>query len=244
MAVARMLCFCLPLRLVLSSMAIELEQFSGYIFDLDGVVVDTRPYHLLAWQRLATELGVEIDQDSNEILRRLNRMEGIEKIMEWGGHYASEAEKMFWADRKNNWYIDLIVKMSPQEVLPGVLDFLKKLKEKKRAVALVSSSSNARKVLLSTQLDPYFQAVIDGNIAKKRKPAPDCFLMAAQELRLSPAQCVVFEDAPTGVLAAKRGGFTTVAVGMHRDICQADYAMSGFDSMKPVFELATNLIQI
>ena len=225
-------------------MALGLEQFNGYIFDLDGVVVDTRPYHLLAWQRLATELGVEIDNNSNEILRRLNRMEGIEKIMEWGGHYASEAEKMFWADRKNNWYIDLIAQMSPHEVLPGVLDFLKLLKEKNRAVALVSSSSNARKVLLSTQLSPYFQSVIDGTIAKKRKPAPDCFLMAAQELQLSPAQCLVFEDAPAGVLAAKRGGFATVAVGMHRDICQADYAIDGFDSIDSIFDLATNLIQI
>ena len=225
-------------------MALDLEQFNGYIFDLDGVVVDTRPYHLLAWQRLATELGVEIDHNSNEILRRLNRMEGIEKIMEWGGHYASEAEKMFWADRKNNWYIDLIAQMSPDEVLPGVLNFLKILQEKKRSVALVSSSSNARKVLLSTKLDIYFQSVIDGTIAKKRKPAPDCFLMAAQELHLLPSQCLVFEDAPAGVLAAKIGGFTTVAVGMHRDICQADHAIDGFDTIDSVFDLATNLIQI
>ena len=225
-------------------MALDLEQFNGYIFDLDGVVVDTRPYHLLAWQRLATELGVEIDHNSNEILRRLNRMEGIEKIMEWGGHYASEAEKMFWADRKNNWYIDLIAQMSPDEVLPGVLNFLKILQEKKRSVALVSSSSNARKVLLSTKLDIYFQSVIDGTIAKKRKPAPDCFLMAAQELHLSPSQCLVFEDAQAGVLAAKIGGFTTVAVGMHRDICQADHAIDGFDTIDSVFDLATNLIQI
>ncbi|MEY3238979.1 MAG: hypothetical protein RIR11_417 [Bacteroidota bacterium] len=225
-------------------MALGLDQFNGYIFDLDGVVVDTRPYHLLAWQRIASELGVEIDENSNEVLRRLSRMEGIEKIMEWGGHYASEAEKMFWADRKNNWYIDLIAQMSPDEVLPGVLDFLRLLKEKKRSVALVSSSSNARKVLISTKLDAYFQAVIDGTIAKKRKPAPDCFLMAAQELHLSPAQCIVFEDAPTGVLAAKRGGFASVAVGMHRDICQADYTIDGFEEIDSIFDLATNLIQI
>jgi beta-phosphoglucomutase len=225
-------------------MALGLDQFNGYIFDLDGVVVDTRPYHLLAWQRIASELGVEIDENSNEVLRRLSRMEGIEKIMEWGGHYASEAEKMFWADRKNNWYIDLIAQMSPDEVLPGVLDFLRLLKEKKRSVALVSSSSNARKVLISTKLDAYFQAVIDGTIAKKRKPAPDCFLMAAQELHLSPAQCIVFEDAPTGVLAAKRGGFASVAVGMHRDICQADYTIDGFEGIDSIFDLATNLIQI
>jgi beta-phosphoglucomutase len=223
-------------------MNLDLSSYRGFIFDLDGVIVDTRPYHLRAWQRLAEELGVEINEQSNEELRRLSRMEGIEKIMEWGHLYASDAEKMFWADRKNKWYIELIAQMSPSEILPGVMDFLLVLKQYDYPTALVSSSANARKVLLSIGLDPYFDVVIDGTIAKKSKPAPDCFLMAAHELGLKPAECLVFEDAPVGTQAARAGGFKSVAVGIHRDLCNANYTIEGFDNFSYRLFHETNLI--
>ena len=223
-------------------MDLNLSLFNGFIFDLDGVVVDTRPYHLKAWQRLAHELGVEIDAHTNEILRGLSRMQGIEKIMEWGNLYASDAEKMFWADRKNQWYIEFIAQMSPDEVLPGVMDFLANLKRHNCPTALVSSSANAKKVLISTGLDPYFDVVIDGNISKKSKPAPDCFLIAAYELGLSPKSCIVFDDAPVGIMAAERGGFATVAVGMHRAICNANWEIPGFDTLKYTLFHETKLI--
>ncbi len=212
-------------------MVLDLTGYKGFIFDLDGVVVDTRPYHLAAWQRLATELDIEFDEKANEILRGLSRMQGLERLMEWGNHYTSEAEKMFWADRKNQWYIELITRMSPSEVLPGVLEFLVSIKERGHGTALVSSSANARKVLQSTGLDPLFDVVIDGTFAKKSKPAPDCFLFAAHGLGLPPTDCIVFEDAPVGIIAAQRGGFSTVAVGMHRDLCNADWAIEGFEEI-------------
>jgi beta-phosphoglucomutase len=223
-------------------MVLDLFGYKGFIFDLDGVVVDTRPYHFAAWQRLATELDIPFDEQTNEILRGLSRMKGLEKLMEWGGLYASEAEKMFWADRKNQWYIELITRMTPSEVLPGVLEFLVATKERGHATALVSSSANARKVLQSTGLDPLFDVVIDGTIAKKSKPAPDCFLFAAHGLGLVPNDCIVFEDAPVGIVSAQRGGFSTVAVGMHRDLCHADHAIKGFEDMVGTFYQKKELI--
>lgn len=208
-----------------------MSHFAGFIFDLDGVLVDTRPYHFKAWQRLALEMGFELQEHHNEELRGLSRMASLEKIMEWGNLYASDAEKLFWSDVKNNWYIDLISRMKPSEVLPGVLDFLESTRKEGIRMAVVSSSKNARAVLRSVELEHYFAAVIDGNFAKKVKPAPDCFLLAAQTLRIQPAACLVFEDAPVGVEAARKGGFSTVAVGRYAHLCGADWEISGFEHL-------------
>lgn len=209
------------------------RDIKGFIFDLDGVIVDTRPYHLEAWQRLSLELGVEVDADRNEILRGMSRMQGVEQILCWGGHYATEAEKMYWGDIKNNWYLNLIAKMNPDEVLPGVVHFLQQAAEGGYPLALVSSSQNARKVLKSVRIDVFFDAVVDGTIAKKRKPDPDCFLLAAEAIGIPPAQCLVFEDAPVGVAAALNGGLQVVAVGPHRHLCNAPNLIVGFEDLTP-----------
>ena len=218
-----------------TKMQVNTTGIKGYIFDLDGVVVDTRPYHFAAWRRLAHQLGVEIDEDHNEILRGLSRIKSLEKIMEWGGLYASEAEKLHWADVKNNWYIDMISRMNPEEVLPGVRDFLAETKASGIKIALVSSSRNARVVLRSVELEHFFDAVIDGTTTKKSKPAPDCFLLAAEALRLAPKVCMVFEDAPVGIQAAKTGGFASVAVGDHRMICNSDYQLESFEKLPALY---------
>jgi beta-phosphoglucomutase len=209
----------------------------GLIFDLDGVLVDTRPYHLAAWSRLAAQLGVEIDASHNEVLRGLSRMDSLEKILEWGNLYCSEAEKLHWSDVKNNWYIDSITRMTPEEVLPGVRDFLAVCKSEGKKIAVVSSSKNARRVLKSTHLEPFFDAVVDGTMFKKPKPAPDVFLVASELLGCPPDSCVVFEDAPNGVAAAKQEGFWTVGVGIHRALCESDWRISGFEHLFPIFEV-------
>jgi beta-phosphoglucomutase len=119
---------------------------------------------------------------------------------------------------------------------------LSELKLANYSTALVSSSANARKVLQSTGIDPYFDVVIDGTIYKKSKPAPDCFLMAAQGLGLPPGDCIVFEDAPVGVTAARTGGFTTVAVGEHRALCASDFSIKGFDNFQYTLQETAKLI--
>jgi beta-phosphoglucomutase len=208
-------------------------RFKGFIFDLDGVVVDTRPYHFLAWSRVARAMGVDLTHQHNEELRGLSRMASFEKILDWSGSYMTEAEKMYWTDIKNNLYVELIKQMRPDEVLAGVRDFLAEIKMQHGLTALVSSSTNAKSVLQSTEIEHLFDAVIDGEVNKKGKPAPDCFLLAADMLALSPACCVVFEDAPVGVLAARKGGFATVAIGQHAALCNCHAQLThGFESFK------------
>jgi beta-phosphoglucomutase len=207
------------------------ETFKGCIFNLDGVLVDTARYHFEAWRRLANALGFDITPEQNKQLKGLGRIASLEKILDWGGVYMSEAEKMHWADVKNNWYIALIATMKPGEVLPGVLFFLRQAREMGMMIALSSSSQNARSVLKSTHLERYFDVIVDGGSIRRQKPDPECFLLATGEMGLLPSACLVFEDAPLGITAALLGGFTAVGVGREVDLRHAHAVVDGFENL-------------
>ena len=126
--------------------------FAAVIFNLDGVLVDTSAHHYTAWRRLANGLGFDFTKTQHSELRGLSRMASLERILEWGGAYVSEAEKLHLADVKNNWYTELIAEVKPENVLPGVVPFLTELREKGVKMALSSASRSARQVLRATQL--------------------------------------------------------------------------------------------
>lgn len=207
------------------------RDFKGCIFNLDGVVVDTGQYHYQAWRRLANQFGFDFTREQNEQLKGLSRFASLDKILEWGGIYMPEAEKMHWADVKNNWYVHLISNLKPGEVLPGVLYFLRQVREQGKMIALSSASQNARSVLQSIKLETYFDVILDGTQVKKQKPDPQCFIMAARELNLEPAECLVFEDAPPGIVAALAGGFTVIGVGDSTQLAAAHAVIRGFDQL-------------
>lgn len=203
----------------------------GCIFDLDGVVVETTRYHCQAWSAVASQLGFDLSEKRCLELRSLSRMACLEKILEWGGLYMTEAEKLHWCDVKNNWYVDLIAGMLPVEVLPGVLDFLQQLRQEDVKTALTSSSRNASKVLENTRLNIFFDVVSDGNTTRKSKPDPECFLNAVAKLNLNPTECWVFEDSNMGIAAALQGGFTVIGVGGKEDLSKAHLVIPGFENL-------------
>lgn len=207
------------------------EQIKGCIFNLDGVIVDTAKYHYTAWRRLANQFDFDFSPEQHEALRGLSRMASLEKILEWGEVYMTEAEKLHWADVKNNWYVELISNLKPADVLPGALFFLRQVREAGLKIALSSASKSARSVLRSTQLESYFDVVIDGYSVRKVKPDPESFLLAAHALGLRPCQCLVFEDAALGVWAAVAGGFTTVGIGKPEYLPKAHLVLSGFETL-------------
>ncbi|MCL2502133.1 MAG: beta-phosphoglucomutase [Bacteroidales bacterium] len=191
---------------------------SACIFDLDGVLVDTAKYHYLAWKRLAGELGFCFLESDNERLKGVSRMASLEILLEVGGITRfGEKDKRAMADRKNGWYVDFISQITPNEVLPGVLDFLHELKEAGVKTAIGSASRNAGMILERTGMESLFEAVVDGNKISRAKPDPEVFLMGAHTLGLPPSRCVVFEDAAAGIEAAIRAGMKSVGVG-HPDI--------------------------
>ena len=139
----------------------------GFIFDLDGVLVDTARYHFQAWQRLAKQLGIHFTEKENEQLKGISRKESLQKILEWGNQTASDAEMELWMRQKNDWYLELINNMDSDEVLPGVAGFLENARNSGLKIALGSASRNARAILQKVQLEHYFHAIIDGNKAPK-----------------------------------------------------------------------------
>ena len=155
-------------------------------------------------------------------------MESLEKILEWGGLYMTEAEKLHWADVKNNWYQALVANMTPDEVFPGVLSFLDEVRRSGGKTALSSASRNARTVLKSTHLEPYFDVILDGSAARKSKPHPECFLLAATALNMAPSECIVFDDAVLGVQAALNGGFHIIGIGKAEYLPDAERVIPGF----------------
>jgi beta-phosphoglucomutase len=201
------------------------------IFDLDGVIVDTAVYHYKAWKRLANELGFDITEEQNEKLKGVSRMHSLDLILQWGGVTKTDAEKEELATRKNNWYVDMITKMTPDEILPGAKEFLQACIDAGLKTALGSASKNSMTILEKVDIAHFFNAVIDGNKVSKPKPDPEVFLKGAEELGVAPANCVVFEDAIAGIEAAINGGMKAVGIGSTDVLTKADLVVSGLDKM-------------
>lgn len=191
-----------------------MQKIKAVIFDLDGVIVDTAIFHYQAWKRLAQKFGFFFSLEQNERLKGISRMESLEILLELGRiDITSEDEKNRLATQKNDWYRENILKMTPKEILPGVENFLKELKEANYKIAIGSSSKNAGTILERIGYDNYFDAVVDGTKITNSKPDPEVFLKAAKELGVKPEKCVVFEDAHAGIEAAKRANMKAIGVG-------------------------------
>lgn len=202
----------------------------GCIFDLDGVLVDTARYHFLAWKSLADRLGFEFSEADNERLKGVSRMASLEILLEIGKLSPGDIEKLEYAAEKNALYLQLIEKMTPEDILPGVREFLTELKEAGIQIGLGSVSKNARTILTKTAITEFFDAIVDGNIISQAKPDPEVFLTGAKMLNLQPSLCVVFEDAVAGVEAAHRAGMKCVGVGSPNILSEADKVIPGFEN--------------
>lgn len=186
------------------------NNFKYAIFDLDGVLVDTAEFHYLAWKSIADELSVPFDRKKNDRLRGVPRMRSLEIVVEDMDPKPADMEAL--AARKNALYVEMIGRIAPADLLPGVKELLTALKRNGVGIALGSSSKNAKTVLKNLDIATMFDAVIDGYGFVNAKPAPDIFLNAAARMNADPAACVVVEDAQSGIEAAKAAGM--FAVGM------------------------------
>jgi beta-phosphoglucomutase len=183
------------------------------IFDLDGVLVSTDEFHYRAWQRLADEEGIPFDRDANNRLRGVGRMQCLEIMLERSPRSYTPNQKAALADRKNRYYRESLTALSPADVLPGAWEVLRGLKARGVKVAVASSSRNAPDILRRTGLAGVPDATADGNDITRSKPDPEVFLAAARRLGVAPAECLVVEDAASGVEAAAAAGMPCLAVG-------------------------------
>lgn len=206
-------------------------KFKGVIFDLDGVLVHTDEFHYLAWKSLADELDVYFDRVINNRLRGVSRMDSLEIVLENSSVKYTDEEKVRFASIKNERYVALLDGMSPADVDKSVIKALDELKAIGFKLAIGSSSKNTKFILQKTGLDKYFDAVSDGTNITKSKPDPEVFIKAAMFIDEQPCDCVVVEDAYSGVDAAKNGGFTAVAIGDAANYSRADYAITTLDEL-------------
>jgi beta-phosphoglucomutase len=185
----------------------------AFLFDLDGVLVSTEHNHFLAWQRCAHSLDIAFSEKENELLKGVSRADSLKKILELGAKTISEAEFEALLKSKNDFYLESIQDLNQENLLPGVLNLLEQAKAKGIRLGVGSSSKNANFILDKLHIRNYFEVVIDGNGVKDPKPHPEVFLNGASALGLDPSASMVFEDAASGIAAAKAGGFTAVGVG-------------------------------
>lgn len=211
------------------------------IFDLDGVIVDTAKFHYLAWKRLAHEkFSYNFTEEKNELFKGVNRIRCMEILNELSGAALSEADIINYADIKNEWYKEYVSGMTPDDVLPGALDFIRECKSNGLLISIASASKNTPLVLNRTNLMGLFDAVIDGNCVTKAKPDPEVFLAAAEKCNALPEECIVFEDAQAGIDGAKSAGMKCVGIGDEKILSGADKYVPGLyavtvDKIKVLF---------
>ena len=207
----------------------------AFIFDLDGVIVDTAKYHYLAWRNLAISLGFDFTEEQNEHLKGVSRVKSLEILLEIGNINLSGDKKKVLLDEKNNEYLEYVNKMTPDEILPGVLTVLDFLDTKGVKFALGSASKNASLILEKVDLLDRFSALVDGNDVSKAKPDPEVFLIGASKLNKDPENCIVVEDAIAGIQAANKAKMLSIGIGNKEVLNEANYVFKDMNEIKSEF---------
>jgi beta-phosphoglucomutase len=208
----------------------------GFIFDLDGVLTDTAEYHYRGWKRLADEFGIPFTREDNEALRGIPRRESLMLILKERPY--SEEQILEMMERKNHYYLDFIKEITPRDLLPGARELLEEIRAAGLKSALGSASKNAPEVVERLGIAHLLDAISHGGSVERQKPAPDLFLLAAEQLGLSPSGCVVVEDAAAGLEAARTGGFRSVGLGPEERVGTADFVLPSLKDVHLVDLLA------
>jgi beta-phosphoglucomutase len=191
----------------------EEGRIGAFILDLDGVLTDTAEFHYQGWKRLAEEEQVPFTRHDNEELRGVSRRESLELLL---GPYRSrytDVQMQEMMDRKNRYYQGLLEEITENDFLPGARELLDELRDRDLKIAIGSASKNTQTVLSRLGILGSFDGISDGHCVARAKPAPDVFVYAAGLLRVPVEQCVVVEDAESGVEAALTGGMIAVGIG-------------------------------
>ena len=207
----------------------------GFIFDLDGVIVDTAKYHYLAWKKLANQLGFEFTESQNEMFKGVSRKRCLEILLDIGKIKATQDQFDKWMVEKNIDYLAYIDEMDEREILPNVNRVLEFLRDCNQPIALGSASKNARPILKKVGLISYFDSIVDGNNVTKAKPDPEVFLIAAKQLNMEPEDCIVFEDSVAGIQAANIANMASIGIGDTTILYDAQYIFKDFTEMNDTF---------
>lgn len=213
-----------------------MKKIKGLIFDLDGVIVFTDQFHYQAWKKMADKMGIYFDEEINNRLRGVSRMESLSIILKkYDGEELSLEEKEKLAEQKNTYYRNLLKTMTPENVSDEVRETLEELRKRGYKIAIGSSSQNAKMILNQVGLTDAFDEISDGTNIVRSKPDPEVFLKAADFLGLEPEECAVVEDAYAGIDAAKAGKMTAIAIGDATNYNKSDIRLQKFAQLLDYF---------
>lgn len=203
----------------------------GVIFDMDGVLANTGPIHFESWVKMANEIGKKFTKKLFDLTFGQKSVPITRKLV---GPKVEQHLVEKWANLKEKYYREMV--KDKLEPLPGVLKLIKDLKENNFKLAIGSSGppENVELLLTVLSLKHYFDVIITAADVKKGKPEPDVFLIAAQNLKLEPKNCIVIEDAPVGIKAARRAGMPVIALRTTHcnvDLLDADLIVSDLSSV-------------
>ncbi len=204
-----------------------------WIFDLDGVIVETAQFHFKAWKKLADTLDIPFDESDNEALKGVSRSKSLQTILDLDDRKISDEKFQQLMDQKNGWYQDYIAQLTPDDILDGIPEFLEALKAQDANLVIGSSSKNAQFIMDYLQLTDTFDAIIDGTKVQNTKPDPEVFLNGAKAVGANPSECIVFEDAESGVEAALAADMLCVGVGSEEILGDADLVIQSFKGLTP-----------
>jgi len=186
----------------------KLDQYKGLIFDLDGTLINSMPYHAKAWKQVANEHGFDID--INDIYRL-----GGSASLDIAKYYLNQGypvgDPVLYVNRKIEIFLENLEQI---EIFEKIMDYLKERRKAGVCIALGTGSrnDNVKKVLEAKNMSAYFDVIVTSDDVTKHKPNPDTFLLAAKKMNLKSEDCCVFEDGGLGLKAAISGGFDCVEV--------------------------------
>ncbi len=186
------------------------------IFDLDGVLTDTAKYHYLAWKKLANELGFYFDEEINELLKGVSRINSFEIILQKNNatNKFSPEEKETLANKKNEYYKEMIEQLTPNDILDGIIPFITEARNNGVKCAVASISKNASRVLELLKILDMFDYIADAALVKQPKPHPEIFLTCANALGFEPSECIGVEDAQAGIESIHAAGMLSVGINV------------------------------
>lgn len=195
----------------------------GIVFDFDGVIVDSHPLHKRAWKKFLESIGRVVSEEELQFVLDGRKRDDILQ------HYLGELDceqLVEYGQMKERFFRD---EAASVQTVGGLLDFLQELDEAQLALGIASSGSRNRVNFLLGHLGlaKHFQVVVTGEDVEKGKPDPAVFLRVSQELRMDPIELIAFEDAPSGVQAAKAAGM--MCVGIARPECSLTLLNAGAD---------------
>ena len=191
-----------------------MPQISAFIFDMDGVIVDSNPHHRVAWEAFNRRYGIETTE---EMHRRMYGRRNDEIVRDFFGESLSSDEVAARGFAKEALYREMVADRVETMLLPGLRDFIERYPHIPKAIASNAEPANVDFLLDRAGLRSYFKVTVDGHQVEHPKPFPDIYLRAAALLGVGPANCVVFEDSYSGVEAGLAAGMPVVGLATTHD---------------------------